>query len=135
MKLNHSCSELFFKMVELVVNCAGHPRCVYTRGNIIILKCRHCTEEVKTQIAQSVLFFYSCNLWANFTDICHFKLVVACKQIFKNFKNLGILTPMLLLIINWLLALESRYYFVIFYYANHCQFTTFLFILPLQATQ
>ena len=61
-------------------------RSVYTRGNILIKKFRFCTEEVKAKLFKSYCSsFYGCVLWSSFTDMCYHKLVVAYKQVFRNF--------------------------------------------------
>ena len=41
-------------------------RCLYTRGNILIKKFRHCSEQVKLKLFSSYCSsFYGCTLWGN----------------------------------------------------------------------
>ena len=61
-------------------------RSVYARGNSLIKKFRHCSEEVKVKLFKSYCSsFYGCTLWAKFYDYNINKLVVAYKQIFRAF--------------------------------------------------
>ena len=61
-------------------------RSVYTKGNLLIKKFRNCTSEVKVKLFKSYCSsFYGCNLWARSCDASRRKLVVAYKQIFRNF--------------------------------------------------
>ena len=61
-------------------------RSVYTRGNILIKKFRHCSDDVKVKLFKSYCSsFYGCTLWANFKQSTMSKLIVAYKQIFRCF--------------------------------------------------
>ena len=113
------CQKLLFSETKKYLGCFIHDdlcdnndtkrqiRCVYTRGNILIKKFRHCTQEVKLKLFRAYCsIFYGCNLWAHFADTCHCKLVAACKQIFRNFmkcQRLGTTAQMLHEILTHLL--------------------------------
>ena len=61
-------------------------RSVYCRGNILIKKFRHCSDDVKVKLFKSYCSsFYGCTLWSNFKQNTMSKLVVAYKQIFRCF--------------------------------------------------
>ena len=60
-------------------------RCTYTRGNMIISKFRHCSNDVKAKLFKAYCTnFYGINLWSNFSNDTMRKLVVAYKRIFRN---------------------------------------------------
>ena len=63
-------------------------RSIYCRGNILIKKFRHCSDDVKIKLFKSYCSsFYGSNLWCSFYDYNRQKLVVAYKQIFRSFFN------------------------------------------------
>jgi len=74
-------------------------RSVYARGNILIKKFRHCSDDVKVKLFKAFCSsFYGCNLWAKFQNKSRKKLVVAYKQIFRSFfkcKRIGTSTQMI----------------------------------------
>ena len=57
-------------------------RCVYARGNLLIKKFRHWSDDVNVKLFKSYCSsFYCCYLWAKFHYKCRSKLVVVYKQI------------------------------------------------------
>ena len=77
-------------------------RCVYTRGIILIKHFRHCNEEVKLTLFRAYCSsFYGCNLGANFTDTCPRMLVVAYKEIYRNFMKCQMLLHYIAQMLAW----------------------------------
>ena len=63
-------------------------RCIYTRGNILISKFKHCSDEVKSKLFKSYCSsFYGLNTWSSHHMYVKKKLIVAYKKIFRAFFN------------------------------------------------
>ena len=61
-------------------------RCLYTRGNILISKFRHCSAEVKAKLFKSYCSsFYGSTVWMKYNHGTRNKLIVAYKKIFRAF--------------------------------------------------
>ena len=73
---------------------------VYSRGNVLISKFRHCSDAVKIKLFKSYCSsFYCCNIWSLYRVNVHKKLNVAYKQIFRSFfkcNRIGTSSQMLL---------------------------------------
>ena len=60
-------------------------RAVYGRGNVLISKFRHCTDNVKIQLFKSFCSdMYCSHLWSNYSNTVYNKLKVAYNNIFRS---------------------------------------------------
>ena len=61
-------------------------RSIYARGNVLIKKFKHCSNDVKVKLFKSYCSsFYGCTLWSSYRTQTYTKLNVAYKQIFRSF--------------------------------------------------
>ena len=68
---------------------------MYCRGNIIIRKFKHCSDNVKTQLFQSYCTnFYCAPLWCNYSAESFRQVKVAYNKIFRNLLGLDRRTSM-----------------------------------------
>ena len=65
-------------------------RATYARGNVLICKFRHCTDDVKLQLFKSFCgMFYCSSLWFNFSNSTLYRLKVAYNNVFRSLMKIG----------------------------------------------
>ena len=65
-------------------------RALYGRGNVIISKFRHCTDDVKVQLFKSFCSdMYCSHLWSNYSINVYSKLKVAYNNIFRSLMSIS----------------------------------------------
>ena len=71
------------------LDISDHIRKLYARGNTLIRRFAHCSDEVKLKLLKSYCTnFYCCYLWSNFNKGILDRLVRAYNRIFKNMMKL-----------------------------------------------